>query len=45
MGRQQHHGKRPLKQFINVTWVNEPVSPWGFTDEDMWGEFWKKHGK
>lgn len=33
------------KQFINVTWVNEPVSPWGFTDEEMWGEFWKKHGK
>ena len=33
------------KQFINVTWVNEPVSPWGFMDEEMWGEFWKKHGK
>ena len=33
------------RQFINVTWVNEPVSPWGFTDEEMWGEFWKKYGK
>lgn len=34
-----------MKHFINVTWVNEPVEPWSFTDEEMWGEFWKKHGK
>ena len=33
------------RQFINVTWVNEPVEPWSFTDEEMWGEFWKKYGK
>ena len=33
------------RHFINVTWVNEPVAPHGFTDEEMWGEFWKKYGK
>ncbi|MFR0873843.1 MAG: aldehyde dehydrogenase family protein [Bilophila wadsworthia] len=33
------------RHFINVTWVNEPVAPWTFTDEDMWGDFWKKYGK
>lgn len=33
------------RHFINVTWVNEPVEPWAFSDEEMWGEFWKKHGK
>lgn len=33
------------KHFMNVTWVNEPVEPWSFSDEEMWGEFWKKHGK
>lgn len=33
------------KHFINVTWVNEPVEAWTFSDEDMWGNFWKKHGK
>lgn len=33
------------RHFINVTWVNEPVAPWGFTDEEMWGEYWKKYGK
>lgn len=33
------------KHFINITWVNEPVAPWSFSDEDMWGDFWKKHGK
>lgn len=34
-----------MKHFLNVTWVNEPVAPWSFTDEEMWGEFWQKHGK
>ena len=33
------------RQFINVTWVNEPVEPWSFSDEEMWGDFWKKYGK
>ncbi len=33
------------KHFINVTWVNEPVAPWSFSDEEMWGDFWKQHGK
>ena len=33
------------RHFINVTWVNEPVAPWAFTDEEMWGDFWKKYGK
>ncbi len=33
------------KHFINVTWVNEPVDPWNFTDEEMWGNFWEKFGK
>ena len=32
-----------FKHFINITWVNEPVEPWSFTDEDMWGAFWKKY--
>lgn len=33
------------RHFINVTWVNEPVSPWDFSDEEMWGDFWNKYGK
>ncbi len=33
------------KHFLNITWVNEPVAPWSYTDEDMWGDFWKKYGK
>lgn len=33
------------RHFINVTWVNEPVEPWSFSDEEMWGDFWKRHGK
>ncbi len=33
------------RHFINVTWVNEPVEPWSFSDEEMWGDFWKKYGK
>ena len=33
------------KHFLNITWVNEPVEPWSFTDESMWGDFWKKYKK
>lgn len=33
------------KHFLNITWVNEPVEPWSFTDEDMWGNFFKKYKK
>lgn len=33
------------KHFLNITWLNLPVEPWSFTDEDMWGGFWNKHGK
>jgi len=33
------------KHFINITWVNEPVEAWTFTDEEMWGSFFKKYGK
>jgi sulfoacetaldehyde dehydrogenase len=31
------------KHFLNITWVNEPVEPWSFTDASMWGDFWKKY--
>lgn len=31
------------KHFLNITWLNEPVAPWSFTDEGMWGDFWKKY--
>lgn len=34
-----------FRHFLNITWVNEPVDPWSFTDEDMWGAFWKKYNK
>lgn len=34
-----------FKHFINITWVNEPVEPWSFTDDDMWGAFWKKYAQ
>ncbi len=33
------------KHFLNITWVNEPVSPWTLTDEDIWGGFWKKYAQ
>lgn len=33
------------KHFINITWVNEPVEAWAFTDDEMWGGFWGKYGK
>jgi NAD-dependent aldehyde dehydrogenases len=34
-----------FKHFLNITWLNEPVAPWSFTDEEMWGAFWEKYGK
>ncbi len=33
------------KHFINITWVNVPVAPWVFSDEDMWQSYWDKYGK
>ncbi len=33
------------KHFLNITWVNEPVSARDFSEEKLWGEFWKKYGK
>lgn len=33
------------KHFLNITWVNEPVSPREFSEEKLWGAFWKKYGK
>ena len=31
--------------FLNITWVSIPFEPSRPTDEDMWGDFWKRHGK
>ncbi len=33
------------RHFINVTWVSEPIKPEKPADEEIWGEFWAKHGK
>lgn len=33
------------RHFMNVTWVNEPVEPWSLSDEEIWGDFWKKYSK
>ena len=33
------------KHFINVTWVSEPFEPKRPTDDEIWGEFWKKYKK
>jgi len=33
------------KHFLNVTWVNEPVAAREFSEEKLWGGFWKKYGK
>jgi sulfoacetaldehyde dehydrogenase len=30
------------KHFLNITWVNEPVEPWTFT-ESAWDDFFKKY--
>ena len=31
------------RHFLNVTWLSEPITPQKPTDEDMWGDFWKKY--
>lgn len=33
------------KHFLNITWVSEPITPQKPTDDEMWGDFFKKHGK
>jgi sulfoacetaldehyde dehydrogenase len=33
------------KHFINTTWVSEPFDPVKPTDEEVWGEFWRRFGK
>ncbi len=33
------------KHFLNITWVSEPIEVDKPTDEQMWGDFWKKHGR
>lgn len=33
------------KHFINTTWVSEPFDPIKPTDEEVWGEFWRRFGK
>jgi len=34
-----------FKHFLNITWVSEPFDPIKPTDEQMWGDFWKKYSK
>ncbi len=31
------------KHFINLTWVSEPFEPVRPSDEEVWGEFWKRY--
>ena len=33
------------RHFINVTWLSEPVDRKRPTDDEMWGDFFKKYGK
>lgn len=33
------------RHFLNITWVSEPITPVKPTDEEMWGEFWKRRGR
>jgi sulfoacetaldehyde dehydrogenase len=33
------------KHFLNITWVSEPFEPVKPSDESIWGDFWRKHGK
>ena len=33
------------RHFLNITWVSEPIPPTRPTDEEMWGEFWQRHGR
>ena len=32
------------KHFLNITWLSEPITPVRPTDDEMWGEFWSRHG-
>ena len=32
------------RHFLNITWLSEPITPVKPTDEEMWGEFWKRRG-
>lgn len=33
------------KHFLNITWVSEPIPPTTPTDDQMWGDFWARHGR
>ncbi len=33
------------RHFLNITWLSEPITPQKPTDEEMWGDFWRKYGK
>lgn len=33
------------KQFLNVTWVNEPIANIDPTVDQVWGKFWEKYGR
>jgi sulfoacetaldehyde dehydrogenase len=33
------------KHFLNITWVSTPFEPKKPSDEEMWGDFWKRRGK
>lgn len=33
------------KHFLNITWVSEPIPPTKPTDDEMWGDFWQRHGR
>ena len=33
------------KHFLNVTWLSRPITPVKPTDDEMFGEYWKKFGK
>lgn len=33
------------KHFLNITWLSEPIPAVKPTDEEMWGEFWSRHGR
>jgi len=33
------------RHFINITWLSEPIERKRPTDDEMWGDFFKKYGK
>jgi sulfoacetaldehyde dehydrogenase len=33
------------RHFLNITWLSEPIPPVKPTDEEMWGDFRKRHGR